>query len=137
MPKIAFLVTEDWYFVSHRLPLGIAARSAGYDVVVITRARMHTALIESHGLRVLPFEMNRRGLNPFVLIREILQVLRIYLSERPDIVHHVALRPVLVGKSPPDPQAYKENFPHLQEWTFFSRAIKYFINAEAICLSPV
>lgn len=97
MPKIAFLVTEDWYFVSHRLPLGIAAKSAGYDVVVITRARMHTALIKSHGLRVLPLEMNRRGLNPFVLIREILQVLRIYLSERPDIVHHVALRPVLVG----------------------------------------
>ena len=95
--KIIFLVTEDWYFVSHRLQLGIAARKAGYEVVVITRCRDHAEAIRSAGLRILPLEMDRRGLSPLGLIREILQVVRIYLSERPDIVHHVALRPVLVG----------------------------------------
>jgi glycosyltransferase involved in cell wall biosynthesis len=97
MLKIAFLVTEDWYFVSHRLQLGIAARKAGYEVVVITRCRDHAEAIRSAGLRVLPLEMDRRGLSPLGLTREILQVVRLYLSERPDIVHHVALRPVLVG----------------------------------------
>jgi glycosyltransferase involved in cell wall biosynthesis len=97
MLKIAFLVTEDWYFVSHRLQLGIAARKAGYEVVVITRCRDYAEAIRSAGLRVLPLEMDRRGLSPLGLTREILQVVRLYLSERPDIVHHVALRPVLVG----------------------------------------
>lgn len=98
MAKIAFLVTEDWYFVSHRLVLGIAAhQKAGHEVVVITRCRDHEETIRAAGLRVLPLEMDRRGLNPLVLMCEILQVVRIYLSERPDIVHHVALRPVLVG----------------------------------------
>ena len=97
MSKIAFLVTEDWYFVSHRMRLGIEARKAGYEVVVITRCREHIKQIESTGLRVLSLAINRRSLNPLVLMREILQVIRIYLSERPDIVHHVALKPVLVG----------------------------------------
>ena len=95
--KIIFLVTEDWYFVSHRLQLGIAAKKAGYEVVVVTRCRDHVETIRSAGLRILPLEMDRRGLSPLGLIREILQVVRLYLSERPDIVHHVALRPVLVG----------------------------------------
>ena len=36
-PKLLFLVTEDWYFCSHRLPLARAARDEGYDVVVATR----------------------------------------------------------------------------------------------------
>jgi glycosyltransferase involved in cell wall biosynthesis len=97
MHKIAFLVTEDWYFVSHRLALGLAAKKNGYDIVVITRCRDHAEIIQSAGLRVLPLEMDRRGLSPLILIREILQVVGIYFSERPDIVHHVALRPVLVG----------------------------------------
>ncbi len=97
MLKIAFLVTEDWYFVSHRLELGIATKKAGHEVLVITRCRDHAKAIRSTGLRVLPLDMDRSGLSPLGLIREILQVVRIYLSERPDIVHHVALRPVLVG----------------------------------------
>src|SRR5712692_1515418 len=39
--KLLFLVTEDWYFVSHRLELAVAARQAGYDVVVATRVDRH------------------------------------------------------------------------------------------------
>jgi hypothetical protein len=33
-PKLLFFVTEDWYFCSHRLPLAIAARDAGFEVAV-------------------------------------------------------------------------------------------------------
>ena len=35
---LMFLVTEDWYFVSHRLALAVAARDAGYTVSVVTRS---------------------------------------------------------------------------------------------------
>src|SRR4051794_8841662 len=33
-PKLIYLVTEDWYFWSHRLPIARAARDAGFDIVV-------------------------------------------------------------------------------------------------------
>src|SRR5215213_3266640 len=39
--KLLFVVTEDWYFVSHRLELAVAARQAGYDVAVATRVDRH------------------------------------------------------------------------------------------------
>ncbi|MEW5886693.1 MAG: glycosyltransferase family 4 protein [Pseudomonadota bacterium] len=96
-PKLLIVVSEDWYFVSHRLALGVAARAAGYEVAVVTRPGAQRARIEAAGLRVLGFALQRRGLSPLGLLREAWALARIYWRERPDLVHHVALRPVVVG----------------------------------------
>src|SRR4029077_12557437 len=40
---IAFIVTEDWFFASHFLPMALAARELGLEVVVVTRVRDHRA----------------------------------------------------------------------------------------------
>lgn len=97
MPRLAYLVTEDWYFVSHRLALAVAAQEAGYEVIVITRCGAKCGAIRAAGIEVVPFEMERRGLNPFTLLREVWQLSRLYRRLQPDLVHHVALRPVVVG----------------------------------------
>ncbi|MGE0190234.1 MAG: glycosyltransferase family 4 protein [Steroidobacteraceae bacterium] len=96
-PKLLFLVTEDWYFCSHRLPLAIAAKEAGYDVSVITRVRNDGDRIRSAHIRLIPYENNRHSLNPLSLIRDIVRLVTIYRKEQPDIVHHVALKPVIIG----------------------------------------
>src|ERR1700687_2511742 len=62
--QLMFLVTEDGYFVSHRLELAIAARQAGYDVVVATRVDRHGKRITDAGLTLSPVAFNRGGLNP-------------------------------------------------------------------------
>ncbi len=95
--KLLFVVTEDWYLVSHRLPLAIAAQQAGFKVSVATRLVKHQHIITEHGLQVIPFNMERRGLDPLHLIREIYSLVSILRRERPDIIHLVALRPVIVG----------------------------------------
>lgn len=97
MPRLVFVVTEDWYFVSHRLPLAVAAKQAGFEVTVITRCGTQCDAIRNAGIEVVPFNMERKGLNPFRLAREILRMARLYRRLRPDVVHHVALRPVVVG----------------------------------------
>lgn len=95
--KLLFFVTEDWYFCSHRLPLALAAQKAGYEVVVVTRVVKHGDLIKSHGLKLIPIELSRRGRNPFKELGLIAGLYQIYRQQRPDIVHHVALKPVLYG----------------------------------------
>ena len=90
-PKLLFLVTEDWYFVSHRLSIAMAAREAGYDVAVATRARQHVEIIQKAGSRVIPFELSRRVGYP---LAELINLFLLYRHEQPDIVHHVALKPV-------------------------------------------
>jgi len=96
-PRLLFFVTEDWYFVSHRLPLAVAAKAVGYDVAVITRVRAHGDRIRLAGLRLIPFENSRSGINPFTELGTLCRLIAIYLHEQPDIVHHVAIKPVLYG----------------------------------------
>ncbi len=96
-PKLLYFVTEDWYFCSHRLPLALAAYEAGYEVLVATRVNQHGDLIRSHGLELIPIELSRRSRNPLKELSVIWQTLRIYRQHKPDIVHHVALKPILYG----------------------------------------
>ena len=95
--KIVYLVSEDWYFCSHRLPLGIATREAGAEVVVATRVNDHREQIEAAGVRVAPIEMQRSGTKPFTDLTTIRQITELYSREQPDLVHHVALKPILYG----------------------------------------
>jgi glycosyltransferase involved in cell wall biosynthesis len=95
--KLLFLVTEDWYFVSHRLELAVAARRAGYDVVVATRVDRHGDRIADAGLKLCPIAFNRAGLNPLEELRTLIDLVRVYRREAPDIVHHVALKPIIYG----------------------------------------
>ena len=96
-PKLLFFVTEDWYFCSHRLPLAIAAREAGYEVVLATRVQAHRSIIEAAGIRLLPLDLSRGAKNPFKDWRTLLKLYGILRSERPDILHNVAMKPVLYG----------------------------------------
>ncbi len=96
-PKLMFLVTEDWYFVSHRLELAVAAREAGYEVIVATRVDRHGKRITDAGLTLRSVAFNRSGINPLKELRTLVQLARLYRREAPDIVHHVALKPVIYG----------------------------------------
>ena len=95
--KILYFVSEDWYFCSHRLNLAIAAKHAGYQVSVMTRVREHGDKITSSGLELIPLEMERHGLNPFADLFLLCRIIKIYRREKPDIVHQVAMKPVLYG----------------------------------------
>lgn len=95
--KIVYLVSEDWYFCSHRLPIARAARDAGTEVVVATRVREHGARIEAEGFRLVPLELSRSGRNPIHDLATLVDLIRLYRRERPDITHHVALKPALYG----------------------------------------
>jgi glycosyltransferase involved in cell wall biosynthesis len=96
-PKLLFLVTEDWYFCSHRLPVARAARDDGFEVTVATRVRAHGRQICDEGFRLRPVLWRRRGDGLAGAARAIGALTRLYRDERPDILHHVALKPVLFG----------------------------------------
>jgi len=97
-PRLLFVVTEDWYFNSHRLPLAQAALDAGYAVAVATRVNIHRAAIEACGCEVIPLrKLRRRSLNPLREIGAVIELVGVYRRWRPDIVHQVAMKPVLYG----------------------------------------
>jgi glycosyltransferase involved in cell wall biosynthesis len=97
-PRLLFVVTEDWYFASHRLDLARAARDRGFDVALAARISSCREPIEREGIRVFPLRfMRRSSRNPIVELRAISELKEIYRSWRPSIVHHVAAKPVIYG----------------------------------------
>ncbi|MGH8559846.1 MAG: glycosyltransferase, partial [Methylococcales bacterium] len=95
--KLLYFVTEDWYFCSHRLALAYAAKQMGYHVTVLTRVNRYGDLIRSQGFNLIPLDLERGGLNPLRELKTLYKVWQIYTRVRPDIVHHVALKPILYG----------------------------------------
>lgn len=96
-PKLLFFVTVDWFFCSHFMDRAIAARDAGFEVIVMARVGNERERIQGHGLRLIPIDIDRRSLSPFAAISALLQVIKAYRRERPEIVHHVAIKPILLG----------------------------------------
>lgn len=96
-PLMLFLVTEDWAFCSHRVPTAQGAEDAGLRVGVLTRVAAHGDAIRAIGYALYPLAWARRSLNPLLALRDLLQITRYYRQLRPRLVHHVALKAVLLG----------------------------------------
>jgi glycosyltransferase involved in cell wall biosynthesis len=97
MKTIIYFVSEDWYFCSHRLPIARKALKDGFKVVVITKVSKHRDVIESEGFELAPIEIKRGGANLFSELRTISTLYSYYKKYNPDIVHHVAIKPVIYG----------------------------------------
>ena len=96
-PRILYVVTEDWYFLSHRLPMARAAKAAGFEVHVAARIKDGLAGIEAEGFMPHPLAWSRGSLSLRDSFAAVRQLRRLYGDLRPDIVHNVALKPVLLG----------------------------------------
>jgi glycosyltransferase involved in cell wall biosynthesis len=96
-PRVLFVVNADWFFLSHRLPLALAARDAGAEVIVAAADTGRAAEIESAGIRFLPLQLSRKGIGPLSEARTVAAIYRLYRAVRPDLVHHVTIKPVLYG----------------------------------------
>ena len=99
MPKLLYLVTEDWFFVSHFLPMARTARGGrlrgrGGDARARPRGaasrRKAAACVALENERAQP----RRCRGGARLLRASWRIVR---AERPDIVHCIALRMVVLG----------------------------------------
>jgi glycosyltransferase involved in cell wall biosynthesis len=97
MKKLIFIATEDWFFASHFLPMLRAAREAGFAPAVICRVREHRAAIEAEGARVIPFEADRGRREIGQALATISGLARILRAEKPEIVHLIALWPIVLG----------------------------------------
>jgi glycosyltransferase involved in cell wall biosynthesis len=95
--RLLFVVNVDWFFLSHRLPIALEAMRQGYEVHIAARITDRLAQMQSLGLHVHPLGISRSktGLSEaFTVAREIW---RVYKTVKPDIVHLVTIKPVLMG----------------------------------------
>ena len=96
-PRLLYVVTEDWAFLSHRLPMARAARDAGFEVHVATRVSDGAAAIEAERFILHPIPFARGSLSPGAAFSTITALRRVHRDIKPVLTHHVALQACVLG----------------------------------------
>jgi glycosyltransferase involved in cell wall biosynthesis len=96
-PRLLYVVTEDWAFLSHRLPMARAAREAGFEVHVATRVGNGAAAIEAERFILHPIPFARGSLSPFTALSTVAALRRVHRDIKPALTHHVALQACVLG----------------------------------------
>jgi glycosyltransferase involved in cell wall biosynthesis len=96
-PRLLYVVTEDWAFLSHRLPMARAAREAGFEVHVATRVNSEAAAIESERFILHPIPFARGSLSPVATLSTVAALRRVHREVEPVLTHHVALQACVLG----------------------------------------
>lgn len=95
--KLMFVVNVDWFFLSHRLPIALEARRQGYQVHIATSLTDKLVELQVHGLMVHPLALERSSSGLRNTWRTMAQLWKVFRAVRPDVVHLVTIKPVLLG----------------------------------------
>lgn len=95
--KLLFVVNDAASFLSHRLPLALAAQNAGFDVHVATPEGPAKNAILNAGLNFHSIPLTRSGSKPWQELNTLIALLRLYRRLQPALVHHVTPKPEIYG----------------------------------------
>ncbi len=95
--KLFIVVNVDWFFLSHRKDVALAAQNAGWDVTIVTADTGKIKDIEAIGLKTINLPMSRSGMNILQELGTLSFLRKLYKKEKPDVVHHVGMKTILWG----------------------------------------
>ncbi len=97
--KILFVVNDLGFFLSHRLPIALAAKSLAYDVHVVYgslgKANRTNPVLQGLKLHYIPIV--RGGTNPFLDLGSLVLLWVLFIRIRPNLIHLITLKPILYG----------------------------------------
>lgn len=97
MKTLLMVCNTDWFFISHRLVIAQEAVKQGWEVLVACEDTGRAAEIAIDGIKYIDFKFSRSGTNPITELNTLKQFYTLYNTVKPDVVHHITLKPVTYG----------------------------------------
>ena len=95
--KILFFVSEDWYFISHRLKLALFLLEKNYEVQLCCKNTGSIDYIKQSGIKWHQIDVNRKSLSILHFFKEAIIFSRVSRKFDPDIIHMISMRQIVVG----------------------------------------
>lgn len=95
--KILLVANTDWYLYNFRLSLAKFLREEGHEVVLVSPKGPFFGKIQGHNFRVVEWNVSRSGMNLLSEVAHLVSLFKTYQNEKPDLVHHFTIKPVLYG----------------------------------------
>jgi len=90
--KLVYVVSEDWYFITHRLSLAKCAIEKGYEIIAVTKINNHGKDLSDIGVEVIDINFSRSFKKPFLDLISLYKLIRVFQTHKPDIVHNVGIK---------------------------------------------
>ena len=118
-----------WYIYNFRLDLIILLRQFGYKVIVVAPLDSYKNLVKEYVDEVKVWDLKRGSINPFLEIKSIFQLISIYKSINPQLIHNFTIKPCLYGGIAARLIGHKITISHITgigpSFFGFSRAIRF------------
>ena len=95
--KILFIVTEDWYFISHRLKLAKYLKKRGFEISVCCKDTGKINDIIKNGIDHFPLSVDRKSLSIIKFFKEAFSIIKTVGMVKPEVVHLISMRPIILG----------------------------------------
>ncbi|MDX1436031.1 MAG: glycosyltransferase family 4 protein [Anaerolineales bacterium] len=97
MTKVILVANTSWFLYNFRLSWAEELARRGMEVVLSAPRDSFTPKLEELGFRFEEIHMGRQTLAPWKEVPTLRQLRRLYLRERPALVHHLTIKPVIYG----------------------------------------
>lgn len=97
MKTLLLVANVDWFLISHRLVIAEDAVIKGWKVYVACENTGRANEISAKGVEFIHFPFSRSGTNPVSEVSTIRAFYKLYTKVKPDVVHHITLKPVIYG----------------------------------------
>ena len=94
--KVCFVISEDWYFISHRFDLAKKFIDNNFNVSLISNFSKYQNLIKEAGIKINNINFRRSKINIINDIYNIVKINRIISKNNYRIVHAVGIKPILI-----------------------------------------
>jgi glycosyltransferase involved in cell wall biosynthesis len=95
--RLVYVINDAEFFVRHRMGHVAEAIAEGYDVHILVPPGAATASMIADGATVHALPLARGKASPVRELQTISAIARLYRQLRPQLVHHISVKPVLYG----------------------------------------
>ena len=93
--NILFIITEDWYYLSHRRDLALFGKKNGFKVSILTKINDLKSFQIDKEINIIDWKIDRASKNIFRELYSLKKLFETLKNIQPDIVHAVGLKPII------------------------------------------
>lgn len=97
MKKILLVANTDWYLYNFRMSLARFLKASGFEVIFVAPSGEYQQKIINEGVGFIPWQVKRRSMFILGELIALIRLLLIYYRQKPCLVHHFTVKPVLYG----------------------------------------
>ncbi len=93
--KLLYFVSEDEYFLSHKVAQAKKALENNFEVIILTKFSKYEKKIKSMGFKTQNINFDRKSVNPIKEFLCFISFCKTVMIIKPDIIQSIALKPIL------------------------------------------